>query len=118
MERTSKSAPSTISWTVNARPASASWNVRGTTSVCGSDPSWLAVHAVHALFLLATAAATVLACQLWLSTAPAGSGSEPLARHHFLAGLATLMVVAALVVLQYVEDLLVRVRERWSSPPT
>ena len=39
-------------------------------------------------------------------------------RLFILAGLATLMVVAALVVLQYVEDLLVRVRERWSSPPT
>src|SRR5437762_8702266 len=49
----------------------------------------LAVHAVHALFLLATAAGTVLAWQLWLSTAPAGSGSEPIARQHFLAGLAT-----------------------------
>jgi hypothetical protein len=49
----------------------------------------LAVHTVHAIFLVATAAGTLFAWQLWRGTTPAASGGEAPARDHFLAGLAT-----------------------------
>jgi hypothetical protein len=49
----------------------------------------VAVHVVHVLFLLGTAASAVLAGQLWRATASARNGSERLARDHFLAGVAT-----------------------------
>jgi hypothetical protein len=48
----------------------------------------IAVHAVHACFLLAVAAGTVPAWQLWRRTRIGRSGNEALARRHFLAGLA------------------------------
>ena len=49
----------------------------------------IAVHAVHALFLVATVVGTVAAWQLWRATAAAQPSDEVLARRHFLAGLAT-----------------------------
>jgi hypothetical protein len=45
------------------------------------------VHVVHLPFLVATAAGTVMAWQLWRATLPVHSGNETVARRHFLAGL-------------------------------
>ena len=58
----------------------------------------VAVHAVHALFLVAAMASTVPAFQLWNGVrADKLSGNETLARRHFLAsiavGVGTLSVV-------------------------
>jgi hypothetical protein len=47
-----------------------------------------AMHGVHALFLVATVAATVAAWGLWRATSRA-KPDEPIARRHFLAGVAT-----------------------------
>jgi hypothetical protein len=47
------------------------------------------VHAVHALFFAASLAGTGAAWQCWRTTLPAGTGGEPPARRHFLAGVAT-----------------------------
>jgi hypothetical protein len=65
-------------------------------SVAYSTTGWacatqhpLAVHGVHAVFLIATMVGTVLAWQLWRDTQPPHGDSETLARRHFLAGLAT-----------------------------
>ena len=49
----------------------------------------VAVHAMHFLFLLATAAGTVAAWQTWLVTRRARVRDDALVRRHFLAGLAT-----------------------------
>lgn len=48
-----------------------------------------AVHAVHALFLLATVGATVLAWRTWVGMPQPARPEEMFARRHFLAGLAT-----------------------------
>ena len=48
-----------------------------------------AMHGVHALFLVATVAATVAAWGLWRATSRGKTRNETLARRHFLAGLAT-----------------------------
>ncbi len=55
----------------------------------------IAVHAVHVFFLVAAAAGTVPAWQLWSATRR--TGNEIVARRHFLAGLA--VAVSALSVL-------------------
>ena len=47
-----------------------------------------ALHLVHAVFLVAIAASTIMASQLWATTRSHGEGSETLAQRHFLAGLA------------------------------
>jgi hypothetical protein len=48
----------------------------------------IAVHAVHMFFLIAVAAGTIPAWQLWHATRTGRSDDETLARRHFLAGLA------------------------------
>ena len=48
-----------------------------------------AMHGVHALFLAATLAATIVAWGRWRATLRAKTSNETLARRHFLAGLAT-----------------------------
>jgi hypothetical protein len=59
-----------------------------------------AVHAVHVLFLSATAAGTVAAWQLWRATSTTKARSETLARRHFLAGLGTASgALSALVII-------------------
>jgi hypothetical protein len=55
------------------------------------------VHAVHVLFLVAAAAGTVPAWQLWRQTRIGRTGHEAIARRHFLAGVA--VAVGALSVL-------------------
>ena len=57
----------------------------------------VAVHVVHAPFLLLAAVGVVMAWDRWRASAPAKSQNEMLARRHFVAGLAT--GVAALSVL-------------------
>jgi hypothetical protein len=64
-------------------------------SVAYSTVTWscahghaLAVHASHALFLAAIAAATLFAWQLWRETRAVRSRGEDLARRHFMAGIA------------------------------
>src|SRR3954466_244443 len=57
------------------------------------------VHAVHVIFLVATAVATVAAWQLWRATLPVRSSNETLARRHFLATLATASGVLSVLVI-------------------
>jgi hypothetical protein len=59
----------------------------------------VAVHAVHAVFLLAVVAGTVPAWQLWGATRSTGAGKEAIARRHFLAGLAAALGVLSSVVI-------------------
>ncbi len=59
----------------------------------------LAVHAVHALFLIAVVAGVVPAWQLRNATRSSRAGTETIARRHFLASLATASgVLSALVI--------------------
>jgi hypothetical protein len=59
----------------------------------------MAVHAVHALFLVAVVAGTVPAWQLWHATRSGKAGNETLARRRFLAGLATALSALSIVVI-------------------
>lgn len=54
---------------------------------CGHQ-SPFAVHAVHLLFLVITAGATVAAWQAWRASLRAKSENEIIARRYFLSGLA------------------------------
>src|SRR5438034_9536689 len=55
---------------------------------CANQQS-IAVHGVHFVFLAAVIVATIMAWQLWRMAPAAGAGEEPVARRHFLAGIAT-----------------------------
>lgn len=49
----------------------------------------LAMHGVHLIFVAMVVASTFAASQLWRATAGPAGADEPLARRHFLAGIAT-----------------------------
>ncbi|HSV16975.1 MAG TPA: hypothetical protein VLR71_01100 [Casimicrobiaceae bacterium] len=59
----------------------------------------LALHLVHFAFVLATAAATLLAWRQWRATADGAAESEPSARRRFLAGMATAVSALSLLVI-------------------
>jgi hypothetical protein len=54
---------------------------------CAHQGTWVP-HAVHGAFFVACTMAAVGAFQLWRATRPAAA-DEPMARRHFLAGVAT-----------------------------
>jgi hypothetical protein len=57
------------------------------------------VHAVHVLFLVAAAAGTVPAWQLWSETRIGSARNEAVARRHFLAGLAVAVGALSMLVI-------------------
>ena len=59
----------------------------------------IAVHAVHIFFLLAAAAGTAPAWQLWSETSIGRAGNEAVARRHFLAGLAVALSALSVLVI-------------------
>jgi hypothetical protein len=53
-----------------------------------AHPQSIAIHAVHAFFLVAAAASTVPAFRVWRRATAGMKADEGVARRHFLAGLA------------------------------
>ena len=54
-----------------------------------SHQNTLAVHGVHASFLVVAIVGTIVAARRWRASAAAVGDTESFARQHFLAGLAT-----------------------------
>src|ERR1700704_5971696 len=65
---------------------------------CAHDHT-AAVHAVHALFLVAVVAGTVPAWRLWHATRSVKAGNEKLARRRFFVGPAAASGALAIVVI-------------------